>query len=34
MKVVHSVTLLRLYCMLGGFHMSTDTLVKNVLLIF
>jgi len=34
MKVVRSVTLSRLYCMLGDFHMFTDTLVKNVLLIF
>jgi len=29
-----SATLSRLYCVLGDFHMSTDTLVQNVLLVF
>jgi len=34
MKVVLSVTLTRLYCLVGGFHMSTNTLVKNVSPVF
>jgi len=32
--VVLSATLSCLYCVLGDFHMSTDTLVQNVLLVF
>jgi len=34
MQVLLIVTLSRLYCVLGDFHMSTDTLVQNVLLAF
>jgi len=34
MQVVLSATLSRLYCVLGDFLMSTDTLVQNVLLVF
>jgi len=31
---VHSTTLSRLHCVLGYFHVSTDTLVQNVYLVF
>jgi len=34
MQVVLSVTLSRLYCVLGDFHVSTNTLMKNFLLVF
>jgi len=34
MQVVLSATLSRLNCMLGDLHMSTVTLVQNVLLVF
>jgi len=34
MQVVLSIILSRLYCVLGGFHMSTDAVVQNVLLVF
>jgi len=32
--VVLAATLARLYRVLGDFHMSTDTLMQNVLLVF
>jgi len=34
MQVVLIAALSRLYRMLGEFHVSTDTLVQNVLLVF
>jgi len=34
MQLVLSATLSRLYCVLRYFHMFTDTLVQNVLLVF
>jgi len=34
MQVVLGVTLSRLYCVLGDFHVSTNTLVKKLLLVF
>jgi len=34
MQVVLSATLSRLCRVVGDFHMSTDTLVQNVLLVF
>jgi len=34
MQVVLSATLSRLYCVLGDFYTSNDTLVQNFLLVF
>jgi len=34
MQVVLSATLSHLHWVLGKFHMSTDTVVQNVLLVF
>jgi len=34
MQVVLSATLLHLYGVLGDFHLSTDSLVQNLLLVF
>jgi len=34
LQAVLGATLARLHCMLGNFHMSTDTLVQNFLLVF
>jgi len=34
MQVVLNATISRLYCVLGDFHMSTDTLLQNFLLVF
>jgi len=34
MQVVLTATLSHLYCVLGDFYMSTDTLLQNVLLVF
>jgi len=33
MQVILRTTLSRLYCVLGDFHMYTDTLVRNFLLV-
>jgi len=34
MQAVLSATLSRLYCVFGDFHVSTDTLMQNFLLVF
>jgi len=34
MQVVLSATLSRLYHVLGDFHMSTENLVQNILVVF